>query len=167
MPNHSDLFSFPESAALDMLRQHQQQEYEASKLDLLTTIERSSEEIKSIVSKPDFTPRICLDFDGVIHKYSKGWNGGSIYDDPVDGSQDFCRDALNSFKVAIFSTRSKDEEGRLQIQKWLDKWNFPSGIELPIDKPMATVYIDDRGLTFNGTFPDIETLKNFKTWQGQ
>ena len=27
---------------------------------------------------------IAVDFDGVIHKYSKGWQGGEIYDEPVE-----------------------------------------------------------------------------------
>ena len=31
---------------------------------------------------------IVFDFDGVIHKYSKGWQDGSIYDEPVEGIKD-------------------------------------------------------------------------------
>ena len=29
---------------------------------------------------------IAVDFDGFIHKYSKGWHDGSIYDEPVEGA---------------------------------------------------------------------------------
>ena len=28
----------------------------------------------------------AVDFDGVIHKYSKGWVGGAIYDKPMPGA---------------------------------------------------------------------------------
>jgi hypothetical protein len=29
-----------------------------------------------------------MDFDGVIHKYSKGWLDGSIYDEPMEGAKE-------------------------------------------------------------------------------
>ena len=39
----------------------------------------------------DFPPgfnnnQIAIDFDGVIHKNSKGYYDGTIYDEPVEGS---------------------------------------------------------------------------------
>src|SRR3546814_17831472 len=29
---------------------------------------------------------VALDFDGVIHRYSKGWRGGVIHDPPMPGA---------------------------------------------------------------------------------
>lgn len=61
---------------------------------------------------------IAIDFDGVIHKYSKGWQDGEIYDEPIPGAFE----AINSlfaqgYSVFIFSSRSPR-----QIKKWLDKY---------------------------------------------
>ena len=59
-------------------------------------------------------PTIAIDFDGVIHKYSKGWNGGVI-DDPVPGAFEFIDNLFKSgFNVFIHSTRKSS-----QIRNWM------------------------------------------------
>lgn len=58
-------------------------------------------------------PILCLDFDGVIHSYSSGWQGAAcVTDPPVDGSLEFLSNAILRFKVAIFSSRSKSPNWR-------------------------------------------------------
>ncbi len=37
-------------------------------------------------------------------------------------------------------------------------------ISFPTEKPSAFIGLDDRVLTFNGQFPDVETLRTFKPW---
>jgi hypothetical protein len=37
-------------------------------------------------------------------------------------------------------------------------------IEWPLEKPSAFVTIDDRALTFDGTWPQIDDLKAFQPW---
>ena len=67
-------------------------------------------------------PILCLDFDGVIHSYTSGWQGASVVTDPpVDGAIDFIMDATRHFRVAIFSSRSKNILGRLAMKRWLYK----------------------------------------------
>ena len=38
--------------------------------------------------KEQTSKNICVDFDGVIHKNSKGFHDGTIYDDPVEGTKE-------------------------------------------------------------------------------
>jgi len=37
-------------------------------------------------------------------------------------------------------------------------------LKWPTEKPAAMVTIDDRALTFDGTWPTIDVLKAFKPW---
>lgn len=65
---------------------------------------------------------LCLDFDGVIHSYTSGWQGAtSIPDSHIPGSLEFLVAALDNFRVAIFSSRSNYFGGRKAMKKWL--WN--------------------------------------------
>lgn len=131
-------------------------------------------------------PTLCLDFDGVIHSYASGWvHAKFIPDPPVPGALQFLHDALDSFKVVIFSSRSHQEGGIDAMRMWLEYWarrELPNDEESkwaankvinhiawrkeawPTVKPPAFLSIDDRGLTFDGTWPAIETLLAFKPW---
>ena len=53
-------------------------------------------------------PILCLDFDGVIHRYSKGWSAGELYDPPTDGFFDWLIEAQDKFDIVVYSSRSKD-----------------------------------------------------------
>jgi len=41
---------------------------------------------------------------------------------------------------------------------------FVKEIDFPNHKPAAKVSIDDRALTFTGTWPDMDTLRGFRPW---
>src|SRR5690606_42044179 len=42
---------------------------------------------------------VAVDFDGVIHAYSRGWQDGSIYDEPVPGAVDGLRQLMEQYAV--------------------------------------------------------------------
>jgi hypothetical protein len=112
-------------------------------------------------------PILCLDFDGVVHSYTSGWHGADkIPDKPVPGAFDFIRAALLHFDVAIFSTRSIAPGGIDAMELWFELHgaDFVDQLRWPQSKPPAFVTIDDRALTFTGTWPSIDELKAFEPW---
>lgn len=103
---------------------------------------------------------IAIDFDGVVHKYSKGWQDGKIYDEPVEGSLEAIITLLErGYKVSVFTTRENTELVKTWIVEktykckglqskpylfWFDRDEF----EVTNKKPPAIAYIDDRGIRF-------------------
>lgn len=122
---------------------------------------------------PRDRPILCLDFDGVLHAYTSGWQGeGKAADGPVEGAMQFVIDATPEFRIAIYSTRSHSHEGRTAMQTFMRYWLTEAGagwhvfdlLEWPETKPPAMVTIDDRAITFTGTFPAIKELLAFQPW---
>jgi hypothetical protein len=123
-------------------------------------------------------PILCLDFDGVIHGYQSGWRGADcVPDPPIPGAMRFVWDATEHFRVAVFSSRSNQRGGISAMRSYLTRhfrehWAADrttcddklSDIEWPTEKPAAFLTIDDRALTFDGTWPDVRNLLNFKPW---
>lgn len=112
-------------------------------------------------------PNIVFDFDGVIHSYKSGWKGVDVIPDPpVEGIVVVMRTLLdNGYDVMILSSRCEIKEGRLAMEKWLDKYGIPY-TQIVAHKVPALVYVDDRGLKFDGNHVDTlyDSIVNFKTW---
>lgn len=126
-------------------------------------------------------PILCLDFDGVIHSYTSGWQGMGVCDDPpVPGTLKFLLEATRHYRVHVYSSRSRSIRGRRAMRRyfrrhfripltfspnhdhdWLDE-----AIEMPWFKPPALLTIDDRALTFTGNWADFspKILKGFQPW---
>jgi len=119
-------------------------------------------------------PILCVDFDGVLHSYTSGWQGvGNVNDGPVPGAMVFLADAIEHFDVVIYSSRSKDPRGigamEHAICMWLADEGLPTGgiirdITFAHEKPAAFLTIDDRAVCFDGVFPPISQLLEFKPW---
>jgi len=108
---------------------------------------------------------IAIDFDGVIHIYTQRWLAPEVISDgPTPGALEAVKAYLeHGFDVVIFSSRAKSEEGKKAIYDWLREHGFPS-LLVTAEKPQAIVYMDDRGLRFEGEFPSAEALQGMKPW---
>lgn len=121
-------------------------------------------------AKAGSKPILCLDFDGVCHSYTSGWQGAAtIPDPPVPGLEAFLIQALPHFDVAIFSARSGQVGGidamKAWFSYWYPRWKTWNGVlSFPTNKPSAMLTIDDRAVCFEGVWPDVHVLKTFKPW---
>ena len=120
---------------------------------------------------PAYKPTLSIDFDGVIHKYSKGWQDGEIYDDPIEGAfEKLLRLYLDGFKIVISTARTELEP----VRAWWNKWyrtKFPNSEMFPIEitntKPIAVAYIDDRAVKFTDWNAVYDSLSETKTEEGK
>ena len=99
---------------------------------------------------------ICIDFDGVLHDYSKGWQGVDVFSSAIDGASEGTHTLKEAgWTIIVFTTRNDTPA----LRKWLadndiafDYINYnpnqPVGSEK--GKLIADVYLDDRALCFRG-----------------
>jgi len=128
---------------------------------------------------------IGLDFDGVLHSYGSGWLGADrIPDPPVAGAVEFLLSRRQEFALVIHSSRCGQPGGMAAIRDWLVLWGVPPDLVLLVHdhreleavvwdggpivvsavKPPAHLSLDDRAVTFRGTFPTAGELRDFRPW---
>ena len=108
---------------------------------------------------------ICIDFDGVIHRYSRGWQGGEVYDAPIEGTREAMKWLVSEgYKVVILTARLqpkyKDtEEQKAKMVRWLKENGFFLNShyhEITNNKPSAIAYIDDQAVRFQNNWDEIK-----------
>lgn len=121
-------------------------------------------------------PTIAVDFDGTICTYDG--NFGEITGEIVSGFFDWLVSTKDKARVVVFSTRARDELGHAEISTFLhQQWGEylkthscdPVEFEITSEKPSAIVYIDDRGLRFEGDWSSplfsVDSLLALRTWE--
>ena len=121
-------------------------------------------------SFPDETFQVGIDFDGVIHKCSKGFYDGTIYDPPIDGAKEALKKISEKYVIVVYSAKARTDRplvngktGVELIWDWLKAHGMDMYVkEVTAEKPRAVFYIDDKAVRFNGswseTFQDLTSL---------
>lgn len=128
----------------------------------------SNIEVKKMDLKLKEGHAVCFDFYGVIHKYSKGWQDGSIYDEANPEALDLML-LLQKLDIPVFICSTRKPE---QIIAWWNKqgfwsdvikigenetfWKDTKFIGVTNRKLPAQLYIDDRAYKYTG-----QTVKQF------
>lgn len=99
---------------------------------------------------------IAIDFDGVIHDFSKGYHDGTCYGAPLPGSIESIKNLSKKYNIIIFTAKAKPSRplvdgktGTELVWKWLREHRLEGYVsEVTSEKPRAFLYIDDKGYRF-------------------
>jgi phosphoheptose isomerase len=108
-------------------------------------------------SYPDELVNIGVDFDGVIHKNSKGYHDGTVYDEPVEGVREALQKLSEKYTVIIYTAKARKDRGLVNgrsgtqlIWDWLKEHDLNQYVsKVTSEKPRAVAYIDDKGIKFD------------------
>ena len=110
---------------------------------------------------------ISIDFDGVIHDWSKGWHDGTCYGEPIKGALEAIKLLSKKYQIIVFTAKCRPDRppvngktGKQLVIEWLEKHDLLDYIsEVTHEKPRAMIYIDDKGYRFKSWYDTIRYLK--------
>jgi predicted phosphatase len=119
-------------------------------------------------SYPDETYQIAIDFDGVIHKNSKGFYDGTIYDTPIDGAYEALESISKEFEIIVYTAKARKDRmlingktGTELVWEWLEKYDMKKFVsDVTAEKPRAVCYIDDKAIKFTNWNSALEEVQN-------
>jgi len=119
-------------------------------------------------SYPDEQINIAIDFDGVVHRNSKGFYDGTIYDDPIEGAYKALEEISKKYTIIIFSAKARLDRGLVNgktgielIWQWLEKHDMSKFVsKVTAEKPRAVKYIDDKAIEFTSWKDTLYKLNN-------
>jgi phosphoheptose isomerase len=119
-------------------------------------------------SYPDEEINIGVDFDGVIHKCSKGYYDGSIYDEPIQGSFEALKKLSEKYTVIVYTCKAKPDRGLVNgktgtelVWQWLKNHNMAQFVsKVTSEKPRAVAYIDDKSIRFEDWSSCLKEINN-------
>lgn len=106
----------------------------------------------------EWVATVAIDFDGVIHRYSRGWGDGTIYDEPMSGAIEGIKRLQEQYAVFVFTSREVEQvipwlaahgldvapDGPPYPQFWNGRQILVTNRKLP-----AVAYVDDRAVVFS------------------
>ena len=121
-------------------------------------------------SYPDEQINLGIDFDGVIHKNSKGFFDGTIYDDPIEGTEEALKKLSDKYTLICYTAKAKPDRmlingktGTELVWEWLKKHKFDKYIsKVTSEKPRAVAYIDDKAIRFSNWDHCLASLESAK-----
>lgn len=121
-------------------------------------------------SYPDELVNLAVDFDGVIHKNSKGYHDGTIYDDIVDGARDALEELSKKYTIIVYTAKARHDRGFIDgksgkqlIWEWLEEKKLDHLIsKVTSEKPRAVAYIDDKAVKFEDWNKVLDTISKIK-----
>ncbi len=121
------------------------------------------EDDENIINKINtkFKKRILIDFDRTIHKYSKGYDSGEIYDSPFKNTKLYINKLKDmNYEIVIFSSRVSKEEfpdtylnSINDVKNWLNKYEIYFD-KITSDKLPSILIIDDSSYRFMGNWDE-------------